>query len=88
LVVDKRQYGSKSFLDLCDAALADTHTVEINDIVSVVAENARGLIFLKNNSVLVRKYFKRILFVDPHGLSYADREDYTTELIDLSYNAC
>jgi ATP-binding cassette subfamily B protein len=66
----------------------DEGTVEIDDIVSVVAENAGGLIFLEDNSVFVRKYFERILFVDPHCLSYADREDYTAKLVDLSYNAC
>ena len=55
-----RESGSrfilKLFLDLLEAILANALTVEINDIVRIVAEGAGGLIFHQNYLSLINVY--------------------------------
>ena len=75
---------SELLLDLCKTIWANTLTVVINDIVSIGAENARGLVLLENDSVAVNKYFKRILLVDIQILSDAHGKNDSTQLVDLS----
>lgn len=82
------KFISERRLYLCKAVLANSLAVEIYDIVGIVAEDAGGLILLKDYSVVVGKYLKRVLLVDVHYLSDADREHYSSKLVYLSYYAC
>ena len=77
--------GSECLFYLLKAVLANSFSVEKNDVVCICAEHAGGLIFLKDYSVFVGKYFKRILLVDIHSLSDADGEHNSSQLVDLSY---
>ena len=54
----------KRFFDLLKASLADSFTVEENDVVCIVTENAGGLILLKNYLIFIGKYLDRILLLD------------------------
>ena len=54
----------KFILDLFEAVLTDSLTVEENDIIRISAENAGGRIFLKNDSLVVDKNFNRVFDVD------------------------
>ena len=85
---DMLDWRSERCLYLCKAILTYSFAAEIYDIVSIVAEDAGGLIFLKNDLVVVGEDLKGVLFVDVHYLSYADGEDYSSKLVHLSYYAC
>ena len=77
----------KRCLDLCKTILANSFAAEIHDVVSIVAEDAGGLIFLKNYLVLVCEDLKRILFVYVHDLTDADGKNDSSKLVYLSYYA-
>lgn len=77
----------EGFLDLLEAVFTDTLAVEENYIVGVGAEDAGGLIFLKDYSVLVGEDLKRILLADVHSLTDADGEHYATQLVYFSYDS-
>ena len=82
-----RRLSERRF-DLCKAVLADALAIEIHDVVGIVAEDAGGLILLKDYLVFIGEYLKRVLFVDVHDLSDADGEDDSSELVHFSYYAC
>jgi hypothetical protein len=77
-------YPSERLLDLFEAILADALSVKENDVVSISAENAGRLIFLKDYLVVVGEYLKRVLFSNVHGLSDADREHDSSKLVYLA----
>ena len=75
---------SEGLFDLLEAVLANTLTAEEYDIVCISAEYTRGLIFLKDYSVFVGKYFKRVFFIYVHSLSYTDGKNYSSKLIHFT----
>jgi hypothetical protein len=77
---------SELVLKLLKTRRADTLIAEINNVVSIVAEDARGLIFLENDFVLVGKYLKGVLFVYIHCLADAYGKHDSAKLIYFSYN--
>ena len=78
--------ASEHFFDLFEAVLANALATEEYDVVCIGAEYARGLIFLKDYSVFIGKDLERVLFVDVHGLSDADGENYSSKLVYFSCN--
>ena len=79
---------SKSFLDLLEAILADSLSVEENDVIRIGAENAGGLIFLKNYFVFVGEDLERVFFIDVHYLSDAYGENDSSKLVYFPCDTC
>ncbi len=70
------------------ALCADTLTVVVNDIVGVAAENACGIIFLKNNSFVVHEDLHRILDVEVKHFAELHRKHDSAKFIDFAYDTC
>jgi hypothetical protein len=70
---------------LLNASLAKTLSLKKNNLIRVVAENARGLVFLKNYLVALRENFKRVLFLDVKGRAKAHRQNYSAKLVNFAY---
>ena len=77
-------FTSELVLDLIEAIGADAFAVEEDDIVSVVAENAGGVIFLQNDAVVVGEDLDRVLYFNIHCFADLDGEDDSAQLVDLS----
>ena len=78
----------KLFFDLLEAVFADTLAVEINNIVGIVAKNARGVVFHENYFSVVCVNFDGIFFFDVHCLSDLYRENDSSEMIHHSDHSC
>lgn len=75
-------------LDLIEASGTDALTVKENDIVGVVAENAGGMIFLKDDAVIVGEDLDRVLYLDVHRLADLDGENNSAQLVNFSDHTC
>ena len=64
-----------------------TRTLINNMVQGVVAEYTRGLIFLKDYFVFIRKNLKRVFFVYIHCLADADGKHDSSKLIYFSYHS-
>ena len=79
---------SELCLDLLEAVGTDTLVIEINNVVSVSAKNAGGLILFKDYLIIVGKYLNGVLDINVHYFSDLNGENYSSELVDLSYDSC
>jgi hypothetical protein len=78
----------KLCFDLFQTILADALVVKVYDAIGIAAEYAAGLIFLQDNAVFVGKDLQGILFVNVHGLTDADGQYDSPQLIYLAYDTC
>lgn len=72
------------FLKQAYACLADTLTVEINNVICIIAKYARRLIFLENYLISIGKNLYCVLLLYIQHFSDLYRENYSSQLIDLS----
>jgi hypothetical protein len=72
------------FLDLIQTVCADAFAVKENDVVSIVAENACGMILLKDDTVVVGENFDGVLNLDIHCFSDFNRENDSAQLVYFS----
>jgi hypothetical protein len=84
----KSVLSSELCLDLFKAICADALVVKINNIVGVAAENAGGLIFFKNDLIIIGKDLNGIFDVDIHNFSDLDGKNDSSELVYFSYDSC
>ena len=76
---------SELSLKFFNTSCANAFAVEINDIVSVVAENASGLILLQNDLIAVCKDLDSISLLDVQDFSDLDRKHDSSQLVNLTY---
>ena len=72
------------FLDLIQAICADALAVEEDDVIGVVTENAGGVIFLKNDAIVIGEDLDGILHLNVHGFADLDGEHDSAELVNFS----
>ena len=65
---------------------ADELALEICYVACVVAEDAGRLILLEDDLVLVNEDIDCVAVLDVHCVSDLDREYYSAEFVDLSYD--
>ena len=75
----------KLSLELLYALGADSLSAEIDNVVCVVAERACGLIFLKDDLVIVGEYLDGVLYVDTQNGAELLGKNYSSKLVNLSY---
>jgi hypothetical protein len=77
---------SKLRFDLFDALAADTLIVEIDDIISVAAEFAGGVIFLEDDTAaVVGENFNGVFDLDVHGIAQGFGKHDAAKLVDSAY---
>lgn len=79
--------GSELSFDLFKALRANLFLVEENDVFRTSAEYAGGLIFAKDDHILVHKDFQGSLYLDVESLSDLYRNNYSSELINFAYHS-
>jgi len=75
-------------LESIDTVLADKLALEESNVVSVAAEDAGGLIFLKNYLIFINENLDSVSLLDVHCVSDLDGKNDSAQLVDLSYNTC
>ena len=88
IFVSPKNNLSISVFDFLYAIFADELSVEALNVVSVAAENAGGFVLFENNLVVFDKNLNRVTIINPEVLSELNRENESSELINLSYHAC
>ena len=78
---------SELCLELLEAISANSLVVEVNNVVGVSAEYAGGLVFLKDDLIVVGEDLNGVLYVDIHYFSYLDGENDSSKLVYFSYNS-
>ena len=63
-------------------------SVEINDVLYLITENAGGLIFLQYDFILVNKHFKSIFLLDIQSLSNFNGKNNSAQFINFTYYTC
>ena len=76
--------SSYLIFEQANACLAYTLTAEINNVIRIIAKYARGLILLENYLISVGEYLNRILLLYIQYFSDLYRENYSSQLVDLS----
>jgi hypothetical protein len=83
-------YGPKvltTIKNTIQAGLADVLALVVDDILSVVAENAGRLILLEDDGRFVNINLKRVLLSDIKSSAKLDRQDDSAKAVHLSYDA-
>jgi hypothetical protein len=75
-------------LDLSEAILADISTFVVDYICCFIAENASRLILSQYDVISVHEDLYRILLFEIEGLAEFLGDNYPSELVELSYDAC
>ena len=73
--------------DLCKALFADVLSFELNNVCSVVAEDAGRLILAKNDVVTFYEDLDGIALGQVECVSQFLGDDYSSKLIQLSYDS-
>jgi len=79
---------SELILDLVETIGADAFTVEENDVVCIVAENAGRVVFLQNDAIVVGENLNGILYFDVHGFANLNGEHDSAQLVHFSDHSC
>ena len=79
---------SELILDLVETIGADAFTVEENDVVCVVAEDAGGMILLEDDAAVVGEDLDGVLDLDVHRLADLNGEHDSAELVNFSDHSC
>ena len=75
---------SKRFLHLFDASVADALAVKIHGVIRAVAEDAGGLVFLQDDTVVIGKNFDGVLLLDIQNLSNFNGKHDSSQLVHLA----
>ena len=75
---------SEGLFDLSKASFTYSLTAEKYNVIGIITEYARGLIFLEDDLIILSEYLKGILLVYVHGLSDTDGKNDSSKLVYLS----
>ena len=73
-------------LEAFEAVCTDELALEVGDVACVAAEDAGRFVLLENDLVGFDKDLNGIASLHIEGVSDFDRQYYTTEFVNLSYN--
>ena len=66
---------------------ADAASLEEDDLVGIVAENAGGLILLQDDAISVNEHFECVSRIKLHAGAELLRDQNASELVDLFYKS-
>ena len=71
-----------------DAVGANVLALVVDDVFRVITEDAGRLILAQDDGLAIHEDLDAVFFLDAEGSSQLDGEHDTTQLVNLSNNAC